>query len=134
MSEPANPISAEGRDRVATIDLAVYGMDAVLKSAYRLSGRCFIHLQTSAPNHVLVRMRPKRQEDDPDIPIRELFNELLDQRLRSIIGAETAGARDLVMAHALSRTSFIRQDLETADPAQDPQHVATPDRRRATAS
>jgi len=127
----SDPVQVDGRDRVATIDLSVYGMDAVLKAAYRFSGRCFLHLQTSEPNHILVRMRPKNNESDPDTVIREFFNEMLDQRLRSIISTETACERDLIMAHALSRTNFIQSDLETAEPAEDPRQIATPDKRHA---
>jgi len=130
----ADPIKTVGRDRLARIDLNVYGLEAVLKSAYRFTGKCFIHLQHAAENGVEIRLRPKLADEDPDAAIREFFNDLLDQRLRSIVAAETAEVRNLVMAHALSQTSFIRPALETAEPTEDPENVSLPDRRSASAS
>jgi His-Xaa-Ser system protein HxsD len=129
----SDPVSAAGHDRLATIDLSVYGMDAVLKSAYRFTGRCFVHLQRSGENTVELRMRPKRIEEDPDSAVRDFLNDLLEQRLRSMVAAETTSMRDLIMAHALSRTALIRPDLETAEPTRDLQNDSTSDRVRAPA-
>ena len=72
-------VELEGCHRLARIDLSVYGLDALLKSAYRFTGRCFIHLQRNSPSVVEVRMRPKSATDDPDTILREFFNDLLDQ-------------------------------------------------------
>lgn len=126
----SDPITVERRDRLTKIDLTIYGLDAVLKSAYRFTGRCFIHLQHADEHTVEVRMRPKQATEDTDIPIREFLNDLIDQRLRGIVAAETTDVRNLIMAHALSRTGFIRPDLETADPKSDPHHVSISDRKQ----
>jgi His-Xaa-Ser system protein HxsD len=130
----SDPIRTEGPDRLAQIDLSVYSLEAVLKSAYRFTGRCYVHLQHGNINTVEVRMRPKRKEDDPDLAVRNFLNDLLDQRMRGLIAAETAGERILIMAHALSRANLVRPDLESAEPTTDPQHVSTPDRKRVAAS
>jgi len=114
------------------IDLSVYSLTAVLKASYKFTGRCFIHLQSVAGG-IELRIRPKRVDDDSDDALGEFLNELLDQSLREIVAADTAGIRDLVMAHALSRTSFIRPDLETAEPDQDPRNVSVPDKFRDAA-
>ncbi len=124
----ANPIVAEGRDRVARVDLAVYTLEVVLKSAYRFTGRCYLHLQQSG-SVVEVRMRPKQEQVDPDVPVREFFNDLLDQRLRGVLASETAEVRNLIMAHALSRADLVRPELTTAEPTADPFHVSRPDRK-----
>ena len=129
----ADPVSASGRDRLTRIDLSVYGIETVLKSVYRFTGSCFVHLQHDGDRVVALRMRPKRPEEDPDLAIRNLLNDLVDQQLRSIVAVETAATRDLIMAHALSQTTLIRPDLETADPKKDPQNVSIPDRTPATA-
>lgn len=123
------PISGEGRERLAQIDLSIYTVDAVLKSAYRFTGRCYIVLQRLGPETMSVRLRTKQETDDADAAIGDFFNDLVDQRLRSVIAAETTATRNLVLGHALSRTQFIRPDLETADPQADPGKVAVPDRR-----
>lgn len=121
-------VEHEAGQQLARIDLSIYGLDALLKSAYRFTDRCFIHLQRTSPNVVEVRMRPKSTTDEPDTILREFFNDLLDQKLREVVAAETAGIRDLIMAHALSKTNLVRPDLETAEPAADPHHVANPDK------
>jgi His-Xaa-Ser system protein HxsD len=125
----SDPIMIEGRDRLTKIDLTIYGLDAVLKSAYRFTGRCFIHLQHADPRTVEVRMRPKLTSEDSDTAIRDFLNDLIDQRLRGLLSTETVDVRNLIMTHALSRTTFIRPDLETADPKSDPDHVSIPDRK-----
>lgn len=130
MSVDANPIFAEGRDRLARIDLKIYSLEAVLKSAYRFTGRCYLHLQQSG-SAVEVRMRPKQEQMDPDVPVREFLNDLLDQRLRSVLAEETAPVRNLIMAHALSRADLVRPDLTSAEPSADPSHVAHPERPSA---
>jgi len=61
-------------------------------------------------------MRPKKAEDDSDQAIRDFLNDLIDQRLRSIVAEETSATRDLIMAHALSRTALIRPDFENTEP------------------
>jgi His-Xaa-Ser system protein HxsD len=121
-------IEHEGCHRLARIDLSVYSLEVVLKSAYRFTDRCFVHLQRNSPNIVEARMRPKRPTDDPDAILREFFNDLLDQKLRAVVAGETAGIRDLIMAHALSRTNLVRPELETAEPAENLHHVANPDK------
>ncbi|WP_043585817.1 His-Xaa-Ser system protein HxsD [Geminisphaera colitermitum] len=128
MTSPDDPITIEGRDRLACIDLTVYGMETVLAAAYALTGKCFLHLQTVDQHRLEIRLRTKRPEDDTDVCIREFFNNLIDQRLRKIVADETAKTRDLLMAHALSRVAFIRPDLEDSSPQEDPAYVSIPDR------
>lgn len=127
-------IKSEGCFRLARIDLSVYSLNSLLKSAYRFTGRSFIHLQRSGPNLVEVRMRPIRAQDDPDLILREFFNDLLDQKLREVVASETAGIRDLIMAHALSKTNLVRPDLETAEATEDPNHVAVPDTAQSSST
>lgn len=124
----ADPITHDGRDRLVRVDLGIYTLDALLRTAYRLSGNAFLHLQREADDVVVVRMRPRRPDYDPDTLIREFLNTVLDQRLRAIVSAETTKTRDLIMAHALSRTTLVRPELEEADPKTDSFNVSHPDR------
>lgn len=102
-----DPIRSDGLDRLATVDLSVYGMDSILKSAHRFTGRGFVHISAAKTEQVEVRMRPKNSTDDPEILIRDFLNDLLDQKLRTTIASETATLRDQIMAHALSRTGLL---------------------------
>lgn len=127
----ADSVVAEGRDRLARIDESVYGLTAVLKSAYRATGRSYLHLQRGAGGVIEVRLRAKRPDDDSDAALREFLNDLIDQGCREIVARETQGTRDLIMAHALSRSNLISPGLESANPEEDPHGISVPDRRRA---
>lgn len=115
---------AEERTRSSLVDLSIYSREAVLKSAHRFTGTCFVQLNDVGVDQIEVHLRPKRAEDDSDKCLAEFLNDLLDQRLRTLVAEETSSTRDLIMAHALSRTVFVRPDLESADPLTDPSHVA----------
>lgn len=102
--------------RLIRVDTAVYGLVAVLKSAYRLTDRAYLHIQRSGANQLEMRLRPQRPDVDPDTLAGEFLNDLVDQRLRELVGRETQQARDLILAHALSKTPLINAALESTDP------------------
>lgn len=110
------------------VDLEVYSMEAVLKSAYRFTAKCFVDLRKLDERIVEVSIRPKNSEDSADKIIPEFLNDLIDQRLRTIVAAETAITRDLIMAHALSRSGFLRPEFEDSASADDPIGISVPDR------
>ncbi|HRE83583.1 MAG TPA: His-Xaa-Ser system protein HxsD [Opitutaceae bacterium] len=124
MSTAADPVVEEGRDRLAVIDLEVYGLPGVLKAAYALTGRCYVHLQRREEKWIEIRLRGKRAGTDPDQEVREFFNQLLDERLREMLAKETAGIRDQLMAHALGRTSLVRPEGSRAQGEETSLNVA----------
>lgn len=130
MAKPILPAELNSRTRTSAIDLRVYTLEAIMKSAYRFTGRCFLHLEQISHEIVQVQLRPKQANDDPDAALGDFLNDLVDQRLRTLIASETVAIRNLVMAHALSRTALIRADLETADPALDPELISRADLQR----
>lgn len=117
---------SQSPQKTAQVDLGVYTLEAVLKSSYRFTGRGFVELKTLNKHTVEVSIRAKSPGDDAETLMAEFLNDLIDQRLRTIVAQETATTRDRIMAHALSQTGFLRPDWETADPAHDPAHISTP--------
>lgn len=105
------------------IDLKVYTQEALLKSAYRFTARCFVEIREIRSDLAEVILIPKSIDHSSSLA-GDFLNDLLDQRLRSIIAHETAHIRDRIMAHALSQTNFLRPDLETGDYRQDPLCIA----------
>ena len=97
---------------IAQVDLGVYSLSALLRVAYRFTDRCYLHLQREA-DFVDVRFRAKAMSRDLDKIAGEFCNELLDQTLREIVSNESEPVRNLVLAHALSRTSFVDPEPET---------------------
>jgi His-Xaa-Ser system protein HxsD len=95
--------------RLLRLDLPVYGLTAILKSAYLFTDRAYLHIQRAGTEHLEVRIRPKGPDGSPDALAGEFLNDLLDQRLREIIGQETQQARDLILAHALTKTNLLAE-------------------------
>ena len=121
------------RERSADVDLSTYSRQAIVKAAYRFSGKCFVRVEDVNPQQVKVILLPKTESSDPDLLVGDFLNELLDQRLREIVAAETLETRNLILAHALSKTNLIRPDLSTAEPSADPGQISVPDRNRSSA-
>ena len=92
----------------------VYGLSAVKKAAYKY-GHLFHVLIEEAEQSTLATLRPTATCRDPEEAAGQFCNEALDQQLREEIAAETRGVRDLLLAHAFSKTSLIEPELETAD-------------------
>jgi His-Xaa-Ser system protein HxsD len=94
------------------IDLRVYRLTAVQKTAYRLADKCTAVLgvlgEESLP--VTLAFPPNVGERESRSIERLFFQELLDQELREKIGAETQALRSLIVAQAFSRTDLISRD------------------------
>jgi His-Xaa-Ser system protein HxsD len=117
-------LQTDGGGLLAEVDLGVYTLSALLRVAYRFTDRCYLHLQKKSERVVDVRFRPKADECPLDKIAGQFCNELLDQSLREIVARESEPVRNLILAHALSRTPFIAPELETADPFADPKSNA----------
>src|ERR1017187_461393 len=95
-------------------DRKVYRLSAVKKAAYKY-GNIFHVMIEEADGFILVSLRPTSANGDPEEAAGNFCNEVLDQELREEIAAETNGVRDLLLAHAFSKTSLIDSELETSD-------------------
>lgn len=112
-------LHTDGSGLLAEVDLGVYGLSALLKVAYRFTDRCYLHLQQRTPTQIEVRFRAKATEISLDEIAGEFLNELLDQSLREIVLRESEAERNLILAHALSRTTLLHPELESTDPFSD---------------
>jgi His-Xaa-Ser system protein HxsD len=95
-------------------DNAIYSLSAVTKAAYKFGGFFFVRI-TESGKTFRVELTPRAQGDSVSEKLGEFQNEVLDQELREQISRETIGVRNLLMAHAFSRTSLINQELDCAD-------------------
>ncbi len=120
----------DGDGLLAEVDLGVYGLPALLRVAYKFTDRCFLHLQRRTDDVVEVRFRAKGANMSLENIAGEFCNELLDQALREIVASESESMRNLIVAHALSKTPFVQPDFECADPGTDPAAIGIPDDAR----
>ena len=90
------------------IDPHAYSLAAVKKAAYRLAARFTAVLGEVSESTVSVRLTfPKVvTEEEASEAARIFFQEILDQDLREQIARETAPLRDVILAHAYSRTGL----------------------------
>ncbi|CAN7740273.1 His-Xaa-Ser system protein HxsD [Variovorax sp. LjRoot178] len=94
-----------------TFDLNLYSMLAVEKACYRFSDR-FACIMNTKDSDLIVELSPKRKDmsdEAREIALNDFKTEVLDQNLREKIKTETAPVRNLILAHAFSRTGLIGQ-------------------------
>lgn len=94
------------------VDLRVYRLAAIQKTAYRLADRCTAAIgsptETTIP--LTLRFRDGTSEAIARDVLRAFYQELLDQELREQIGEQTAPLRSLILAQAFSKSDLIRRE------------------------
>ena len=92
------------------IDLSIYPKDIILSVLHRLSNVFIGKLESKDKQKVkilFVKIEDGYEEKD----LEELIvKELNDQILREKISKETEGVRNLILAHAFSKTNFIENN------------------------
>lgn len=92
-------------------DPAVYALMAVEKAAYRFSDRFTCQIEITQAG-LQVTLKPKRSamsEEAHQVALDDFQTEVLDQNLREKIKLDTAPIRNLILAHAFSRTGLVNQ-------------------------
>lgn len=121
----------EGPWVVIEIDLQLYGEATIMKAAYWITDNHYILIEkVDNPPKALVRIRPKEESADAEAVAGEFCNRLLDQSLADRIAKETAPIRDLIMAHALSKSALINQPFETACPEEALKKISSSDPKK----
>ncbi len=105
---------------LAEVDLGIYSASALMKVVYKFTDRCFVHLQHRSERIVEVRFRAKGGQIALETIAGEFCNELLDQGLREIISRESETTRNLVLAHALSRSQLANPESNKVPSIEPP--------------
>jgi len=86
-------------------------IDAIKKAAYRLMDKLTVdifHINTTVK--AILYFDSKASKHEIETLVDEFRKEVLDQDLRASIKSETEAVRNLILAHAFSKTSLIRDD------------------------
>lgn len=97
-----------------SFDAAAFPILVVQKACHRLSHLASFDIcQVGEASKILVSIYSKVK--DPELLAQSLRDEVLDQRMREVVRKETEGVRNLILAHAFSRTGLISNDPTTEE-------------------
>jgi His-Xaa-Ser system protein HxsD len=97
----------DGALRLA-LSLDIYSVDAILRSCYWLTDRCFVHLAPANDRHIDVTLLGKSGDElETTHAAWQFINDLVDNQLRVSIQQETASVRQLIVAQAFSDVDVI---------------------------
>ena len=92
-----------------TLSLSVYSLNAIKKACYKFSSEFSVTLESTDSDKIKVNFHFNQSinHENKDDIIQQFHNELLDQDLRGIVFKETENVRNLILAHAFSKTTLI---------------------------
>ena len=100
---------------VLSVDESIYSRDAVLRTSYWFTDRCYLFISRPERGTLIVSMRLKESKPTLDKPVPDLLetvagefqNALLDQQLRIDIEQQTRTVRELLIAKAFSEAGVM---------------------------
>lgn len=90
------------------VDESIYSREALLRTCYWFTDRCYLFVSRSAPNQFSVHIRAKAGGPALGSISGEFENALIDQQVRKDIERNTARIRELIVAKAFAEG----QDLD----------------------
>jgi len=119
-------VSEDSGVSLVKVDPQIYSLDSVLKTAYWYTERCYVHLQFDADGTIEARFKQRSGQPGAKLP-EQFMNDLLDQKLREQVEKASEPFKNLILAHALSKTSLVNAAMEIAEPFDDPKKIQVSD-------
>jgi His-Xaa-Ser system protein HxsD len=85
-----------------TVDTELYGVEALFRACYAFTDRCYLFLRDRSPTQVTVVFRKRRGPKTLSALVEDFANELINQRLRVLLVAETKEIRERIVAQAFA--------------------------------
>lgn len=89
------------------VDETVYGLEAIFKTCYLFTDRCYLFLSRLPASCIAVQIKAKQGGVPLDQVAGEFCNELINQRIRVDIARETGRIRELIVAKALAEGNLL---------------------------
>jgi len=98
----------EGPDEDIRVEFSssVYSLDSVKRAAYAFTGRYAFDIRTEGDEIICIATGLGVQDGDSAAFIKCFRNAVLDQDLRESIASQTADVRNVILAHAFSKTGL----------------------------
>jgi His-Xaa-Ser system protein HxsD len=107
------------------VDTAAYSLEALFRACYAFTDRCYLFLRPEDGSTVVeVMFAEKTPDSDLASLAGEFSNELIDQKVRQQIAAETRAIRELIVAQAFAEADLLDGSLSEASYVDDPKRVA----------
>lgn len=92
-------------------DARVFSVDAVKNAAYRMAATLDTDIKID-DNDIVCVLSLRESEPNPDLNniLARFRREVIDHDLRLRISSQTEGVRNLILAHAFSRTGVIKSE------------------------
>ena len=95
-------VDERGPSVLLTLDPGLYPEDVVLKAAYWLTDRCYVHVNRSSDGRLLAEIRAKDGEDASNLAdiSGEFCNALIDFAIRARVSEETKDIQEALLQRA----------------------------------
>ena len=91
------------------LSLTIYSLNAIKKACYKFSSEFSVKFEEMNDEKIKLHFdfNSSIKDENKEEIIKQFHNELLDQDLREIVFKETENVRNLILAHAFSKTTLI---------------------------
>ncbi len=126
--------SNHGNEKTLLVDQGVYSREALLRTCYWFTDRCYIFITRPDSGHYAVNLTQKPGAPALETIAGEFANALLDWQVRLDIQRETANLRELIVAKAFAEGNLL-EDSPIGDDRDPVEVVAAtgqplPEKRR----
>jgi His-Xaa-Ser system protein HxsD len=110
---------------VVAVNTDLYSREALFRVCYLFTDRCYLFLtQEEGAPVIQVRFTRKGPDTDLNRMAGEFSNELINQKVRLDIAAETKTIRELIVAQAFAEADLLDGDDSEASYIEDPRGIA----------
>jgi His-Xaa-Ser system protein HxsD len=110
---------------VVAVNSDLYSREALFRVCYLFTDRCYLFL-AQEENSPVVQVRLTRKNPDTDLNemAGEFSNELINQKVRMEVAAETKAIRELIVAQAFAEADLFDGSDSEASYLGDPRGIA----------
>lgn len=110
---------------VIAVNSDLYSREALFRVCYLFTDRCYLFLSQEEGSPVIrVCFTSKSPETDLSRLAGEFSNELINQKVRLDVAAETKAIRELIVAQAFAEADLLGGGESEADYVNDPRGVS----------
>jgi His-Xaa-Ser system protein HxsD len=122
------PAKTEIHEITLLVDEDIYSKEALLRTCYWFTDRCYLFVSRAGPNRFSVHIRAKAGQPALESISGDFENALIDHQVRQDIDRDTARLRELIVAKAFAEGGL--EDSPVSDD-RDPVELANIPENRA---